>query len=152
VGWTVASYLQARERPKSIFWLEALKLVLLVGGIVTFGRISPLWTCVAVGVSFGAHALASLWVVHRLEGISVRPLLGSLIPALGACLVMVGAVLLVRSAVGGVGAIAPALELSLEVLAGALAYSLAALGLARETSRDLWLKLRDAIRPRALPS
>jgi len=152
VGWTVASYLQARERPKSIFWLEALKLVLLVVGIVTFGRSSPLWTCVAVGVSFGAHALASLWVVHRLEKIPLRPLLGSLVPALGACLVMVGAVLLVRSAVAASGTVAPALELGLEVLAGALVYALAALGLARETSRDLWLKLRDAIRPRALPS
>jgi PST family polysaccharide transporter len=145
VGWTVASYLQARQLPRIIFWLEVLKLALLVGGILSFGRLSPLWTCVAVGVSFAAHAVASLYVVRRIDQIPLRRSLGSLAPALGACLVMVPAVLLVRSALAAWGDVYPALSLAFEVLGGALAYALGALVFARKASRDLIARLRDAL-------
>lgn len=151
IGWTVASYLQARELPRLIFWLEAFKLVLLVGGILTFGRRSPLWTCVAVGVSFAVHALASLWVVRQIDHVSLRRSLGSVVPALGACLVLVAAVLLVRSGLLAWGNVRPALALAFEVLGGALGYVLAALVLARDASRDLIAKLRDALHSHPVP-
>jgi lipopolysaccharide exporter len=151
VGWTVASYLQARQLPRAIFWLEALKLALLVGGILTFGRRSPLWTCAAVGVSFGVHALASLWVVRQTDRISLRRMLASLAPALGACLVMVAAVLLVRSQVAARGGLPPAFALALEVLGGSLGYGVGALLFARTESRDLLAKVRDALHRHPLP-
>jgi PST family polysaccharide transporter len=151
VGWTVSSYLQARQLPRTIFWLEALKLFLLVAGIVTFGRLSPLWTCTAVGVSFGLHALASLWVVRRNDQVPLRRSLGSMAPALGACLVMVAGVLGVRSAALALGPVRPAVGLLFEVLGGALTYAIAALVLAREASRDLIAKVRDALRSHPLP-
>jgi PST family polysaccharide transporter len=69
IGWTIASYLQARRLPGSILGLEALKLVIMVLGIVTFGARSPLWTCAAVGIAFGVHAFASLGIVRRLDAI-----------------------------------------------------------------------------------
>jgi PST family polysaccharide transporter len=145
VGWTVASYLQARQLPRLILWLEVGKLVLLVSGILTFGRRSPLWTCVAVGVAFAVHGLASLWVVRQTDQVPLRRSLGSLWPALAACLVLALAVLVVRSGVAAWGNVRPTLALALEVLGGALAYVLAALVLARDACRDLIAKLRDAL-------
>jgi len=151
VGWTVASYLQARQMPRAIFWLEALKLALLVGGILSFGRRSPLWTCVAVGVSFGLHAVASLWVVRQTDHVPLRRSLGCLAPALGACLVMVAAVLLVRTLLASLASVPPVLALTCEVLGGALAYAAGAGLLARSASRELMAKLRDALHRHPLP-
>jgi PST family polysaccharide transporter len=144
VGWTVASYLQARQLPRRIFWLEAFKLGLLVASILSFGRISPLWTCAAVGVAFGGHALASLWVVRQIDGIPLTRSLGSLLPALLSCLVMALAVLGVRALL--VSAHLPAaLQLTLEVLGGAVAYVLAVSILARRVSQELIAKMRMAL-------
>lgn len=144
VGWTVASYLQARQLPRRILWLEAFKLGLLVGCIVTFGRISPLWACAAVGVAFGGHALASLCVVRRLDGIPLARSLGSLLPALLSCLVMALAVLGVRALLGSTE-LPALLQLCIEVSSGAVAYVLAVLLLARRVSQELIAKLRMAL-------
>jgi PST family polysaccharide transporter len=146
VGWTVASYLQARQMPRFIFWLEALKLALLVAGILSFGRRGPLWACAAVGIAFAAHAVASLWVVRWMDRVPLRRSLASLAPALGACLVMVAAVLLARRALVAYGDVRPVLGLASEVLVGVVAYTAAAYLLARTASRDLIAKLRDALR------
>lgn len=149
VGWTVASYLQARQLPRRIFWLEALKLCLLVGGIVSYGRMSPLWTCGAVGVAFAGHACASLWVVRQVDGIPLRRSLGGLWPALLACAIMALAVVATRSALASGPELPAALRLAIEVVSGAIAYVLAALLVARSISRELYAKLRMALRPRA---
>jgi lipopolysaccharide exporter len=148
VGWAVASYLQARQLPRMIFGLEALKLTLLVLGIITIGRQSPLWTCGAVGVAFGGHALAALSVISRIDGIPLRRSLGSLAPALAACVVMSGAVLAVRVGLSGWAPLPPAFRLVVEVLTGGVAYVAAVLLFARRTSRELLDKLRVALRPR----
>src|SRR5260221_5223311 len=74
IGWTIASYLQARQMPRTIFGLELLKLAILLLALVTLGRMGPLSACTAVGVAFGAHPLASLWVVQRVAGISLGPM------------------------------------------------------------------------------
>ena len=150
VGWTVASYLQARQLPRSILMLEAFKLALLVTCIVTIGRRSPLWTCAAVGVAFGCHALASLWVVKKNDGIALGRTLGALLPALGACLLMAAAVLLVRGGLlSGAQPLRPAFRLAIEVLTGAIAYVLCALLLARRASQELLDKVRVGLKPRA---
>jgi PST family polysaccharide transporter len=152
VGWTVASYLQALQRPGLILWLELVKLACLVGGIVTFGRWSPLWTCGAVGLAFALHALASLVVVSRVEAVSVRESVGSLLPALGACVPLVAAVLAVRSAAGSLGEPKPWLSLLLQVLAGALGYGAGAFVFARRSSEDLLERVIDAVRSRRTAS
>jgi lipopolysaccharide exporter len=149
VGWTVSSYLQASHLPRRILWLEAFKLGLLLLCIFTIGRRSPLWTCLAVGVAFGGHALASLWVVRQVHGVLLRRSLGSLGPALGCCLIMSGAVLLARSLLTQTEALRPALQLAIEVAVGALAYLAAVLVLARRVSQELLAKLRVALRLRA---
>ena len=147
VGWTVASFLQSARRPMQIFWLELLKLVALVVGIVTFGRASPAWTCVAVGLAFGLHALASLWVVERSDGVPLRGSLAALWPALAACVPLVGAVLAARLALTGLARSAPVVELALEITAGALGYAAGAWLVARRSSEDLIVQLVGVLRP-----
>jgi PST family polysaccharide transporter len=146
IGWAVESYLQAQERPRLILGLEAFKVLVLVLLIATLGRISPLWTCGAVGVAFGAHALASLWVVRRVDGLPLWRSLGSLWPALAASAPMVAAVLAARHALLGFGVEKPFERLSVEVLAGALGYVLGALVIARKTTHELVVRVIDAVR------
>jgi len=151
IGWTIQSYLQARQRTAYILWLEAFKLAALVLGIVTFGRTNPLWTCAAVGVAFGAHAFASLVVVRRLDRIPLGRVLGGLAAALAACAVMAAAVLGLRSALS-LERFSPALALSVEVVAGALAYVAGALLFARSASQELLRRVLDAAGVRARPA
>jgi lipopolysaccharide exporter len=146
IGWTVESYLQARERPRLILGLEAFKVFTLVLLVVTLGRLSPLWTCGAVGVTFAAHALACLWVVQRIDGVPLVRSLGSLWPALAASAPMVAAVLVARQALLVSGVVKPLECLSVEVLAGAAGYMLGALVVARGTSHELVARVVDAIR------
>ena len=154
IGWTIASYLQARDRPGAVMALEVFKVVALVGAICTLGRWSQLATCVAVGVAFGAHALLSLWVVKLLDGVSLARTLLRLVPPLVACVPMVAAVLGVRFALarlglhGVAGKIVP---LAAETTAGAIAYVLSALVVARSASRELLELLRRAIANRRAP-
>ena len=152
VGWTVASYLQALQRPGLILWLELFKLACLMGGIVTFGRLSPLWTCGAVGLAFALHAFASLVVVSRVEAVSLRESVGSLLPALGACVPMVAAVLAVRAGLATFVEPKPWLALVLQVLAGAVGYAVGAFVVARRVSEDLLERLLDALRSRRTAS
>jgi PST family polysaccharide transporter len=144
----VASYLQARHLPGRIFGLELIKLVCLVGGILSFGRTSPLATCAAVGIAFGIHAILSLWVVERVDQIPLMRSLASLAPALAACLPLVASVLLVRNGLAGGGGVSAVLSLVLEVLAGAAGYAAGAWLFARRASEDLLARLLEALRAR----
>jgi lipopolysaccharide exporter len=146
IGWTVESYLQARERPRLILGLEAFKVFALVLLAATLGRLGALWICGAVGVAFGAHALACLWVVQRIDGLPLLRSLGSLWPALAASAPMVGAVLVARQALLVSGIVQPLECLSVEVLAGAAAYVVGAAVLARGTSHELVVRVVDAMR------
>jgi PST family polysaccharide transporter len=147
IGWTIQSYLQARQRTAYILWLEAFKLACLVAGIVTFGRTSPLWTCAAVGFAFGAHALASLFAARRIDAIPLRPMFAGLASALAACAVMAIAVLVTRYLLGPVD-LAPLLELAVEVLVGIVAYVAGAYVFARGASQELVRRVLDATRVR----
>lgn len=141
IGWTISAYLQSRQMPRHIFMLEAFKLTVLGASILTVGREGPLWTCAAVGVGFGAHALASLAMVRVLDGIPLRAMIGSLVPAAIASLIMALAVVALRNALG----VSPATSLVLEVLAGATVYVLAAFVFARRATRDLIARLKEAV-------
>jgi lipopolysaccharide exporter len=149
VGWAVASYLQARQLPRSIFMLEAFKLLLLIGGMVTFGRRAPLLACAAVGIAFAAHALASLLLIRVVDGITLRRTLGGLAPAFAACLVMAAAVLLLQRALTNSQPLRPVIRLAIEVSVGGVAYVVAAALLARDVARELINKLRVALKPQA---
>ena len=143
IGWTIQSYLQARQRTSYLPWLEALKLLILVGGIATFGRSSPLFTCVAVGLAFGVHAIASLVVARLLDAIPLGRVFIGLAGALAACAVMTLAVLAARSALSLEG-LAPGLALAVEVAVGVVSYVAAVFVFARAASYELVRRVLDA--------
>jgi len=149
VGWMVESYLQARQKPQTILWLEGFKVVALVLLIVSLGRAGPLFTCAAVGAAFGVHALACLWIVRWLDGISLGRSLGGLVPALVACAPMVAAVLGTRHVVGLLAIHTHFVALGIEVLAGAVTYAVAVSLVARDVSRELVERVVDAMRSHA---
>ena len=146
IGWTVESYLQAREKPRLILGLEAFKVFAMVVLLATIGRWSPLWICGAVGVAFAAHAFACLWVVGKIDGLPLLRSLGSLWPALAASAPMVGAVFVARQALRVSGVVNPLECLSVEVLAGVAGYVLGALVVAGRTSHELVSCVVDAMR------
>jgi lipopolysaccharide exporter len=146
IGWTVTSYLQARLMPRRILALEALKLAVLLAAILTIGRQSPLAACVAVGVAFAVHMLASLWVVARVDSVPLRRSLSSIAGPLIACAPMALAVVLARRLVVAAGGAHPVVLLVIEVLVGAVVYALAALLVAPKPTRDLVGRVLDALR------
>jgi PST family polysaccharide transporter len=148
VGWTIASYLQARQMPRAIMGLEFFKLVVILVALLTLGRLGPLWACTAVGLAFAAHAFASLWLVRRIDGIPLRRMLNNLGPVLAACALMVVAVLGARWLVASWRG-APFLHLIIEMSIGALFYPMALWLFARDDSRELVARLTDALAPRA---
>jgi PST family polysaccharide transporter len=147
VGWTISSYLLAQGRPRADALLEALKLAVLVGLLLTLGRRGPLWACAAVGIAFGVHALASMVVVHFADDVKVTALLARCAPALAGCVPMVAAVHGARHALALVGTSAPVscgrafgppgASLAVEIAAGAAAYALSAPFVAPAPARDL---------------
>jgi lipopolysaccharide exporter len=149
IGWTVTSYLQARQMPRLIMCLDAFRLAVLMIAILTLGRLSPLWACIAVGVAFGAHMLATFWAVRRIDGIPVRRSLGSIAGPLVACAPLVVAVFLARRGLAAAYPNAPSfVALALEVLAGAAAYVAAAFTVAPKPLRELLTRVVDAVRRR----
>jgi lipopolysaccharide exporter len=149
VGWTISSFLLARNRPRVDASLEVLKLAALAVLLLTMGRAGPLWACAAVGAAFGAHALASMVVAQAIEGVPLLGLVQRCAPPLLACAPMVAVVLLVRRL--GAPSHPRGLELALEIVAGALAYAIAAPLVARATTQDLLGLVRQTIR-RRLPA
>ncbi|HMJ11557.1 MAG TPA: oligosaccharide flippase family protein [Polyangiaceae bacterium] len=149
VGWVVASYLQARHLPRALMWLELFKLVVLLAAIVTIGRGSALWTCAAVGFGFAVHMLACLWVIKKSDGIPLRSLLTSVSAPLIACVPLALSVLGARHLVMALGGLPPLPLLVLEIVIGALVYIGAALVFAREASRELVARVRDALQRRS---
>jgi lipopolysaccharide exporter len=153
IGWTITTYLQARLLTRRILWLEAFKFGLLVVAMLTLGRLSPLWACLAVGVAFGLHTIASLWVVARLDDVRMWSMLTAMAAPLAACLPMALAVIGIRRVIAGAGIPKP-VELIVEVLVGGLVYVVFAFTVARAPAKDLLERLLEAIRrrPDPLPS
>ena len=148
VGWTISAYLQARNKPGSVMGLEVFKLAAVIVSISLLAKFGVLWACAGVGVAFTAHALASIWIVYRLDAIPFFELLWRGVPPLLACGPLVLAVLGVRFGMRAMGIDLAALQLALELLAGGLAYVGSALVMARGTSTDLITLIRNAVRKR----
>lgn len=148
VGWTISSYLLARDRPRVDAALEVFRLVALVVLLFTMGRLGPPWACAAVGVAFAFHAFASMIVVQVTDGVTAAALLSRCAPPLAACVTMAAAVLATRVGLARAGVDAKALDLVLEITSGAVAYVASARVLARSTTADLVALLRRAARER----
>ncbi|WP_394832888.1 oligosaccharide flippase family protein [Pendulispora rubella] len=151
VGWTIASYLVAREMTRPLMWLGLFQVGSLLACIAAIGRAGPLWTCVAVGVAFAAHALASMVVVARADNITVGSLVMSCVGPLLACIPLVLAVIGARHGLAWLGEMPRGVGLVVEIIAGALGYVAGALFLARKTAADFLGLVRSALGRRKAP-
>ena len=147
VGWLVQSYLQAMRRARVLLLLEVARTATLLVAILALSSRGVLWACYAVGIAYGINAAASLWVVHRTDGLGMWPLLRPYLPPLLACVPMVCAVLAVRHWLGGDNSHGLML-LGAELLAGAVSYVAAALVVARGPARDALALVGDVVRTR----
>ncbi len=148
VGWTIMSYLQACDRPRTVMIIGIMKVVVLLASVALFGQMGPLWACVGVSVGFLFHAFAGMWVIRRKDAIPLMDFARACTPPLVACLPMVGAVLGARWLWTNYGVDVRGLGFLVEVIAGAIVYIPAALLLAHETSVDLIFLVKDQIRAR----
>lgn len=149
VGWTVSTYLAASDRPRVLMVMSLVQVVTLLAAIFALGRaFGPLWAGVGVGVGFGVHALLNIAYVVRADGIPAMRFVRNFVQPLGACVPMVGAVLVVRYLLAAVGLDIRGLNLVVEVLVGGGVYVVAALTIARPLALDLIMLIREAVKKR----
>jgi PST family polysaccharide transporter len=151
VGWTISSYLLARNRPRIDAVLEILKVAALVVLLVTVGRLGPLWACTAVGFAFVLHAFASMVVVQALDGVTVASLAARCGAPFVACALMAAAVVATRAGLDYAGVVRPGVVVLAEIAVGAMAYPLAAFAVARSTAIDFLAVVTTALRRRRAP-
>ena len=145
VAWVVSSYLLTQERNRPLMFLEFGKTVVLLGGMVALAPLGLAWTVVAVGVAFGLHAIASVWLVLR-DGPSPAVLLGGFVRPLVACAAMAAAALGVRALLDRTVELAPGLLLAIEIVVGGAVYVAAAFVVCRATVRELLGLVRSVLR------
>jgi PST family polysaccharide transporter len=151
IGWTIGSYLMARDRTRAFMWLEGFKLVALVGCLIGLAPFGPLVACGAVGLAFGLHSVASMWVVKKLDGPALSRFFTGVLPPLLACVPMVAAILVVRKGLAALGVHWKVVTLAAEVTVGGLVYLAAALVVARSVSSEFLRLLRNALNRRKEP-
>jgi PST family polysaccharide transporter len=145
ITWVLSAYLEAESKTNRLMLLELAKLVLLIGGIAALQPFGVRIASGAVGIAFGATAIAGILLVMR-EGPSPRRLAMSFLQPLAACGIMAAAVWTVRSMLVAVGLDHPAVLVTSMIGVGAAAYVAAALTLCRATARDLLGLVRQAMR------
>jgi PST family polysaccharide transporter len=170
ITWVANSYLQVRNQPRTIMLLETLRLI----GIVTLmnafiligmrdGRGHAVrWACVSVVVTFALSAFSYLWVIRRLDHVSLRDQLLPFLPPAVACAPMVVAVYAVRTLIVRFGLFtlghAPSgiweqmrvfgPRVVVEILVGGVVFVPSALLLAPRASREFLRLIRDALQRR----
>jgi len=148
IGWVVSSYLQAQERNRPLMYLEMIKIVTLLGGMVLLSPFGVQVAACAVGGAFAINAVLGVWLVLK-NGPRPRVLIEGFIRPLIACGFMVAAVLAMRFGLKNYGLEHPGILLIAEIIVGALVYVPVALVVCRDTARDLVNVLRELRRRRA---
>jgi lipopolysaccharide exporter len=147
VGIIVGTYLQSQKRPVTLMLLGVVKVLAVVSLLPLLGQLGPLWACVAIGVAFGIHAVASLWTLRRQEGVPATLLAASLGRPLLACIPLACAAVGARS-VGLMLGWPPGVRLVLETGAGVLGYAAGTYLFARPLARDVMDLLKGALNRR----
>ena len=147
-SWAFRAFFKADNRTALIMVAGLLRLIVLVGGIVSIGRFGPLWACTAVNFGFVIHLLFMWSELRHNQRSLMRPTARGILQALLACLPMVGSVLLAQFLVRLVCPLAPIWALCIEIPAGVLGFALGAFMFARATSIELLSLLGTLIRAR----
>jgi lipopolysaccharide exporter len=131
IGNTVGAYLQVRRHPRLAAVIDVVTLAMLMGGLATLGRLSPLWACLTVGIVFIVRLFVCAAILQKVEGTKPFATLGPLLPPVLASLPMVAATYGVYQGLGRLHAPAVAV-LVCQVIVGAAAYIVSARFVARE--------------------
>jgi PST family polysaccharide transporter len=145
ITWVLSAYLEAESKTNRLMVLELAKIVVLLGGIAVLQPYGVRIASAAVGLAFGANAIAGVALVMR-EGPSPRRVLAGFLQPLAACCIMIAAVWGVRDALKQADLDHPALLLAAMVVTGAVVYVIAALALCRATAHDLLDLMKQALR------
>jgi PST family polysaccharide transporter len=145
MSWPAGALLQAQQRTRPIMVLSFFHAVALLGLIGTIGRLNPLWACIAVGLTTATSTVATLFVVERLEAISMWRSLLEIVRPLLACVPLYFAVTGVRDLLTHFGLRSGVVSLLFQVPVGAIAYVVAAFVIAGPTARDLIRLVREAL-------
>ena len=145
ITWVLSAYLEAESKTNRLMVLELAKIAVLLGGIAVVQPYGVRIASSAVGIAFGATAVAGVALVMR-EGPSPRRLLAGFLRPIAACCVMIAAVWAVRDALIDIDLDHPAVLLAAMMVTGAVVYVLAALALCRATAYDLLDLVKRALR------
>jgi PST family polysaccharide transporter len=145
ITWVISAYLEAESKTNRLMLLELAKLGILLGGIALLHPYGVKAAAGAVGVAFGFTAVTGVLMVMR-EGPSPRRLLAGFLQPLLACAVMAAAVWGAYELLLLANIHHPAIHLTVLIVAGALAYVIAILVIARDSSRDLLQLFKKAIK------
>jgi lipopolysaccharide exporter len=145
ITWVVSAYMEAESKTNRLMILEILKVALLIGGIAALQQFGLRAAAGAVGVAFGATALAGVAIVVR-EGVSGKRLFIGFFQPLVCCAIMGAVTFGVHELLVMIGWDHPAILLVAMIVAGAAAYVVSALLVAREAAKDLLSLLKKAIK------
>jgi PST family polysaccharide transporter len=145
ITWVLSAYLEAESKTGRLMYLELAKIVVLLGGIAVLQPYGLRVASAAVGIAYGATAIAGVALVLR-EGPSPRRLLVGFLQPLAACAVMAAVAWGIHALLVHLRLDHPAVLVVATAVAGAAAYVAAALVLCRETARDLLDLMKKALR------
>lgn len=136
ITWVLSAYLEAESKTNRLMFLEVGKVVLLIAGIAALHGKGVEVASTAVGIAFGATALAGIALVLR-EGPSPRRLASGFLRPLAACAVMAASVWAAHRLLCFAGVSQPLILLPTMIIVGAATYVSSALVICREAARDL---------------
>lgn len=146
MAWGVSSYLASYGRNRTLMILEAIKVALLVGCILAFQHLGPIWAAGSVGIAFGVQSLITIGVVIKIDGIPAGAMIGAFVRPLLACVVMAAAVLGTHHGLAALGLTRPLWLVPIEIAVGVVAYIPAAFVFARPIARDFVAQLKRAVK------
>jgi PST family polysaccharide transporter len=145
ISGTVGGYLEIRGRQKLVGAIDVLTLFMLLGALWSLGRLSPMWSCAAVGIVFFLRMLIWGWALKFSEGIPLRTFLVPLLPAIFASGPLVAGAVGTHQLMARVLPGHPLVSLVAEILAGTLGYGVGVLLFARAQARELLSLLRAGL-------
>ncbi len=145
ITWVISAYLEAESKTNRLMLLELAKLALLLILIAVLQPFGLRAAAAAVGIAFGLTSVAAVAMVVR-EGPSTRRILVGFFQPFVACCVMALAVFASYQLLDLLGVEHVAVQLVVMIAVGSVAYVVAALIIARESSRDLLHLLKKALK------
>ncbi len=146
LGWLIASYFLAANKPRWTLGLELAKLVFLAACMYSLGTLGPHWACVAAGLAFALQAALAVWAVVKLDGGSYFAFVKRLVPPIIACAPMTAAVLGARMGLTRLGWHAGWAMLSVEILVGAVSYVASAFVFSRTIAMEVVDLVREVVK------